>query len=239
MRFSRFLASTAAAALMLGTAGAQAQEQESALPGSISGTLTLSTDYLFRGVSQTDEEASLQGSLTWGLDSGFWLGFWGSNVDFNDEDEASLELDLMAGYSNTVGNLSYTVGAYLYTYPGAENSLDYDFYELGLNLAYDTGVVVPTLSLFVTDEWPGNGQSAWYVTGGVKIEATETIALYANIGKQWLEDPTRKDAIDYNFGVTVDYFGLSWDLKYAGNDDRGFYGDLARDRVVFSLTKAF
>ena len=73
----------------------------------ISGNVALTTDYRFRGISQTDRNPAVQGGFDWSHDSGFYLGTWGSNVDF----AGSLELDYYGGYANNINdNLAYDVG---------------------------------------------------------------------------------------------------------------------------------
>ena len=48
----------------------------------VSSTITLATDYDFRGITQTARDPALQASLDWSSESGFYLGAWVSNVDF-------------------------------------------------------------------------------------------------------------------------------------------------------------
>ncbi|MFR0657359.1 TorF family putative porin, partial [Pantoea sp. SIMBA_079] len=63
----------------------------------VSGSITLTSDYLFRGITQTDGEPALQGGLEWAGDSGFYVGAWGSSISWlsdSDPDISSqLELD--------------------------------------------------------------------------------------------------------------------------------------------------
>jgi hypothetical protein len=53
----------------------------SAAMAEISANVTLASDYVFRGVSQTDNQMAIQGGFDWGHDSGFYVGTWASNVD--------------------------------------------------------------------------------------------------------------------------------------------------------------
>ena len=64
----------------------------------LSGNLTLANDYVARGLTASDHHPTLQGTLNANHDSGFYLGFFGANVDFNDGDGSSMEIDLTAGY---------------------------------------------------------------------------------------------------------------------------------------------
>lgn len=67
------------------------------IPGEFESYVTLVSEYSFRGVAQSDEGPALQGGVDWSHDSGFYIGSWASTVDFNDGDEANIELDIFAG----------------------------------------------------------------------------------------------------------------------------------------------
>ena len=73
----------------------------SAVHAETSGTLTLTSDYLFRGITQTNEKPALQGGIEWAHDSGFYAGAWGSSISWlSDSDPAvssSVELDGFVG----------------------------------------------------------------------------------------------------------------------------------------------
>jgi uncharacterized protein (TIGR02001 family) len=58
-------------------------------PKNISGSVWLTTDYVFRGLSNTDENPAAQGSLDYTF-KGFYVGIWGSNSDLSD---AGIEID--------------------------------------------------------------------------------------------------------------------------------------------------
>ena len=70
------LTSLAAAGLLAATGAA----------ADITGNVGLTTDYVFRGISQTDEKPAIQGGLDYAHSSGAYAGVWASNVDFNDGD---------------------------------------------------------------------------------------------------------------------------------------------------------
>ena len=88
----------------------------------VSSNVSASSNYLFRGVTQTDGAAAVQGGLDYEHASGFYAGGWGSNVDFGDG--TSYELDL-AGFSGSVEELGYDVGYIYYAYPDAPDSIDF------------------------------------------------------------------------------------------------------------------
>ena len=94
----------------------------SAALAEISANVTLASDYVFRGVSQTDNQMAIQGGFDWGHDSGFYVGTWASNVDsqfFGGATDPQIELDLYLGYANEFSNgLGYDLGYLRYQYPG-------------------------------------------------------------------------------------------------------------------------
>lgn len=91
-----------------------------AVSGNIGGT----SNYLWRGVTQTNDAVAIQGGIDYSHDSGFYAGTWASNVDFGND--TSYELDLYAGYGgNITDDLSYDFGYLYYAYPDAEGSIDF------------------------------------------------------------------------------------------------------------------
>ena len=105
---------------------AMAAEEES--PHSLSGNITLTSDYVFRGVSQTQGGPAIQGGFDYAHASGFYVGTWASNVDWVStvagtpavafKDNNSMEIDLYGGYRGSVGDVGYDVGVITYYYPG-------------------------------------------------------------------------------------------------------------------------
>ena len=61
--------------------------------GTFSGNVAATSDYIFRGYSQSDKKPAVQPALNWDSGAGVHLNFWGSNIDFNDGGDASVEVD--------------------------------------------------------------------------------------------------------------------------------------------------
>ena len=79
------------------------------------------SDYYTRGVSQSWHKPAVQGGFDLTHSSGFYTGVWGSSVTPNTFPDATVEIDLYAGYNGSikaVEGLGYTVGAIGYFYPG-------------------------------------------------------------------------------------------------------------------------
>ena len=89
MHQPRMIATSVALLALLGSGLANAE---------ISSTWTLTSDYDWRGLTQTDEDPALQASIDWADESGWYIGAWASNVDFGPGDP-SYEVDLYTGFS--------------------------------------------------------------------------------------------------------------------------------------------
>lgn len=118
---------------------AAAMGQEEAAPAiTISGSATLTSDYRFRGVSQSDEGMAVQGGFTIAHESGFYAGAWGSNLaGWGTFGGANMELDLIAGYKFGIGEGTLDTGLTWYMYPSGADTTD--FAELYAKLSGSVG----------------------------------------------------------------------------------------------------
>lgn len=97
-------------------------EEES--PHKLSANVTLTSNYIFRGISQTGNDPAIQGGFDYTHSSGFYLGTWASNVgwieDYQGYDKGNMEIDLYGGFRSGIGQtgLTYDLGAIQYWYPG-------------------------------------------------------------------------------------------------------------------------
>jgi len=106
----------------------------------ISGAATLTSDYRFRGVSQSDEGLAVQGGITISHESGFYVGAWGSNLaGWGTFGGTNMELDLIAGYKFGVGEGTLDTGLVWYMYPSGLDTTD--FAELYAKLSGAVGPV--------------------------------------------------------------------------------------------------
>ena len=78
----------------------------------VSSTVTATSDYDYRGITQTGLDPALQVSLDYAFgESGFAIGAWGSNVDFGPGTDSDLELDLYLSYTKELENgFNWNVG---------------------------------------------------------------------------------------------------------------------------------
>ena len=147
-------------------------------PHSFSANVTLTSDYVYRGITQTNEDPALQGGFDYSHESGFYLGVWASNLEFNGgtSDAPSLEIDVYGGMSGEFQNgLGWDVGALYYIYPDQNEDVegDYDFLELYGSLSYtwDTEYQ-PTADIGVaySPDFYGEEDTGIWVHGGLGFQ---------------------------------------------------------------------
>jgi uncharacterized protein (TIGR02001 family) len=97
----------------------------------ISANVTVTTDYIWRGMTQSDGPA-LQGGFDYSHESGLYAGIWGSNVNFNNGN--GQELDYLAGYKFKLGEVNADLGYIKYNYPNSNPNLNFEEIMLGLSL---------------------------------------------------------------------------------------------------------
>jgi uncharacterized protein (TIGR02001 family) len=111
-------------ALVTAAASAPAFAQDEV---TLSGNVSLVSDYVWRNVTQSNFDAALQGGFDLTTTSGLYAGVWGSSVDFDDASDANLEVDFYGGYRFDIAGLAADVGVVYYAYPDAP---DIDLYEI-------------------------------------------------------------------------------------------------------------
>lgn len=208
----------------------------------ISGNVALTTDYAFRGVSQTDENPALQGGLdaTFG-DSGFYLGTWASSINFG-TGGANMELDVYGGYKFDAGPVSFDIGVLGYLYPGAADAgAELDFWE---------GYIKPSIALSdnftlggvlaYSPEFTGESGDAFYYEVNGAFTVSPELSFSGAVGFQTVDTAGffagEDEYTTWNIGGTYSAAGLGFDLRYHGTDVDNV--SIYDDRVIFSIKKA-
>ena len=220
-------------------APAPAEEGMTIFGGELSGNVGFFTDYIFRGVTQTDNEAAIQGGIDWAHPSGFYVGAWGSNVDFNDGDQASIEVDGYVGFANTIDSLpelSYDVGVIYYWYPGATENLNYDFLELYGSLGYDFDFAAASIGLAWSPEFFGDTGDAFYYQLGIEVPLPYDVTISGGYNFQEFDEGAQDDYSDWNIGLGYNLYGLDLSLVYSETVDLGTSDNEA---LTFGISYAF
>ncbi|MDI3324551.1 TorF family putative porin [Pontibacterium granulatum] len=221
----------APAALLAASVSAQAAE--------VSGSVTMTNDYRFRGVSQTSGDPAVQASIDAGFDNGVYAGIWGSNVNFGDSDNANLEVDYYAGkYGDLTENIGYDATLYYFQYHGYTDGTDIDFFELDLRLSYKD---FTALYAYAPD-YINSDQDYHYVALDYSTGITDVVNLDLHAGYTFGEYYEDLDAeyTDYSIGISGSAAGLDLSVAYLFNDVNGSKtDDLDDNTVVFSVSRTF
>ncbi len=209
-----------------------------------SANVGLVSDYAFRGISQTDERAALQGGFDYAHDSGFYAGVWGSNVswlaDAADDVSNSLELDLYAGYAGEAGAIGYDVGLLQYYYPGSYGSTYRADFEKPHTLEGYLGLSWEFLSFkysYAFSDLFGykDSDGSQYYDLGAELDVGGGFTLGAHVGYSDIRG--QDNYTDWKVGVNKDFGGFDFGLHYVDTDINNL--DLADERVVVSVSKSF
>jgi uncharacterized protein (TIGR02001 family) len=219
------------------------------------GSLALTNDYLFRGLSQTNQDLALQGSLEYDHPSGWYAGAWGSNVSWLSDLSStgahvsnSLELDLYTGFRGALSDaLKYDVGIYTYYYPGD--------YPAGFTLPYTTELYVGLSYWLVTAKYShsvtnlfgfADSNNSGYLDLALNWEFVPSWTLNAHVGHQRVAGNGDFSYSTWMLGVTKGFaHGFSATLCYSDTDaDKALYtnpfgNNLGRATAVLTLTKSF
>lgn len=192
-----------------------------------SGNVALTTDYVWRGVSQNDENPAIQGGFDF-ANGAFYAGTWASIVDFGG---ANMELDLYGGFAGeTEAGLGWDVGVIGYVYPDAD---DLDFLEIYGGLGYSFDAVSVGGYLYVD---PDN--ETVYVDFSAGFSASETLGFDATVGS-YVDggDDFIEEYTNYSLGATLSTEYVDFDLRFWGTDSDDL-GDGADERVVLTVSRS-
>jgi uncharacterized protein (TIGR02001 family) len=218
----------------------------------VTGNLGLTSDYRFRGVSQTQNAPAVQGGVDYAHSSGFYVGNWNSSVSSDLYTNGSgVESDLYAGFKKEIlKGLTLDVGSYNYFYPRATNntSTNFDTNELFVGLGYGPVSVKYSQSLSNYFGTANSKNSQYYQADFVQPLAKTNVSLLAHIGRTEVNNNASLNYTDYNVGLGYNLQG--WDLaaKYYINDNKTSTfmtantvngQKLYKDAFVFSVAKSF
>ncbi|MEN8106741.1 MAG: TorF family putative porin [Pseudomonadota bacterium] len=194
------------------------------------------SNYYFRGVSQTSDDAAVSGGVDWGHDSGFYIGTWMSNVEF-----ASAEVDVYGGFGSELDNgLGYDVGALYYYYPDGGN-IDYAEVYGNLSFGMFSGGIAYTVYGEVDGDGPFDSGDIYYNAAvDLPFDLGEGVGLGIFAGYYTFDD---SDTDSYgHWGVSLskdagDWGSVSVNYEQTNEDDTVSFDDSAK--FWFGWSKEF
>ena len=228
--------------------GSVALAEDTAAP-SLAYSAAVSSDYIFRGISQTKGKPAVNGGIdaTAGM---FYASAWLSNVDFgpseaDPDNDTNLEYDLYAGIAPVVSGIDLDIGVIRYGYVNSPSDANFTFWEGKIGAYKTIGDATIGAEFYYSPEFFGETGQAYYYEASAAYVLPIKATISGAIGYQDLEE--EKAGITgyttWNLGLTYplnDHFGI--DVRYSGTDSKAtdFYTDkFAGDRFTASLKAAF
>jgi uncharacterized protein (TIGR02001 family) len=224
----------------------------------LTGNVTLASEYLYRGIAQTNGKAALQGGFDYNHASGFYAGVWGSNISWLSDAgpgiSAPLELDVYGGYKGSLADgIGYDVGVLTYNYPGSypAGMVDPDTTEIygaasWKFLTFKYSHAVSSHLFGFTTVTGGKTKGSGYSDLSANFDLGGGWGVNAHVGHQTVKDNSAASYTDYKVGATKDVGFGTVGLYYSGTNAKGGVGepyrnpynrDLGDDRLVISFSK--
>lgn len=237
-------------AIALAALSAPAFAQDEPTPElTVTGNAAVVTDYRFRGISQSDKRFALQGGLTVTHESGFYVSAWGSSIDDYVAAGSDQELDLIAGYSTTIGAATIDVGVLYYYYPGSGGA-NTDFVEPYASIKGTFGPATAKLSAAYAPKANalsvgGGKEDNLYVAGDLSASIPNTpLGVSAHLGHSFGPSylTIGDEYTDWSIGATYTWSHLTFGVSYVDTDKSLFSPsgrNISKAGVVGSITASF
>jgi uncharacterized protein (TIGR02001 family) len=224
-----------------------AKTGEAKSPYTLTGNVGLFSQYIFRGLTQTNREPAIQGGFDFSHASGFYLGNWNSNISWLTDSQAykssSIEMDFYGGYRNTFPlfgqEFSYDIGTLYYAYPGnisktflgGQCCASANTWEGYFSLGWKWITFKNSFSLMSNTFGTRNSAGTWYgdLTAAYPIE-DYGVTLIAHVGYQYymgsnggVSNNSLYSYGDWRVGANYDLGKLAPWLN--GTTIGGFYSD--------------
>ena len=241
------LAATLVAGCGMAATPAFADETDPPAEVTVTGNVTLVTDYRFRGISLSAGDAAVQGTINVNHKSGLYAGAWASSLE-DSPVYGSMELDVYAGWTGPVSDgLTADVGLLYYVYPNGTVG-DANVFAPYASLTKTLGPA--TAKVGVAYSWKqdslGGGDNLYlYTDWGLGVPNTP-ISISAHLGytdgalsPKVLTGLSTDAGFDYSVGASYAITkNLSASVSYVGVDGTSF-DSFSNDAVVGSVKLAF
>ena len=202
-------------------------------PFTVSGGATVTSDYRFRGISQSNKRFAVQGTINLTHESGFYVGTWGSSIDDYVATGSDAEIDLYGGYKYNFSGTTADVGILYYYYPGSGGGTS-DFVEPYASLSHSFGPVGAKVGAAYAPKQHGlrcdydlrcKGrvrEDNLYLYGEGSFAVPNTgFSITGHVGhdngRSYLTNGL-KDYWDWNVGASYAWHGLTFGISYVDTD---------------------
>ncbi len=243
------LSQAAALTLALAAMGAPTAYAADAAPeNTVTFNAAVTTDYRYRGLSQSRLKPALQGGADYtNVPTGLYAGVWASTIKWTKDlgGDGSVEIDLYGGKRGefTAGGLTYDVGGLYYAYPSNGLKPSANTFEVYGQVGY--GPVYAQYSRATTNRFgTANSKGSSYIDVGANIDIVPGLVLNLHVGRQTVLRNSIYTYDDLKIGVTKDlgFASLSVAIINAGTDAylSPVNGkNLGKTGAVLTLSKTF
>jgi len=155
--------------------GALVSSQALAIEG-LTANIGATNNYLWRGITQTNDAAAISGGIDYASDSGFYIGTWASNADW--AEDMTYELDIYGGFSGELDNgFGYDLGYIYYNYDDEASS---DFSEVYASISY--GAFSVSYFTLVDSDADGDFGDDTYISADAEFEVAKDLTLGLHVG---------------------------------------------------------
>jgi uncharacterized protein (TIGR02001 family) len=217
----------------------QAQDEEEDSSG-FNWNVAATSEYMFRGISQTDDHPAFQAGAGYSWQNGFYAGLWQSDVDFGStgDDDTQVEIDAFIGWNGDLGATNLDVQLVRYNYIGEPVGANYAYNELIGKLTFAENY---TATLGYTNDYLNSDTDSFYAGFGGEWEVGGGVNLGASVGYTTFDNDLSSDNgyLDYSVGANRDFGPVNVGLSYIGTDNKAenFFGkDNSEDKVVLTFS---
>jgi uncharacterized protein (TIGR02001 family) len=229
------------------TSVAQAQTAPAAPESTLSYNVGVTTDYRYRGISQSRLQPALQGGVDYADKSGFYVGAWASSIKWIKDagGNGNTEVDLYGGYKGAVGDVAYDVGFLRYEYPTNKLAVSANTNEIYGAATF--GPATLKYSHAVSNLFGfANSKNSYYLDLSAAFDLGDGFSLVPHVGYQSVKNNGAYSYTDYSLTLGKDLGnGLSASAALVGTDaDKAMYYTPAgkftgKSGLVVSLKYAF
>lgn len=214
----------------------------------MTGNIGVFSKYILRGMTfpaptpSENDGAAVQGGLDYNHASGFYAGYWGSNLGYGNDANTGFENDFYAGFGGKAGGIGYSIGLIQYYYLNVDNS---DGLEINASLSF--GPLKGGMKYLTSDVAWGNGGDIYW-TLGYSTPLPKDFSLAATLGYYTYEDSGRYIAssakssafrhLDLSLSHPIGASGANMSITYVKGGEMRDGTDL-KDGIVLGITYGF
>jgi uncharacterized protein (TIGR02001 family) len=213
---------------------------------------SLTTDYRYRGISQTRLKPALQAGVDYTLPRGFYIGAWASTIKWVKDagGDASVEIDVYGGYKGEINKeFTYDVGVLTYQYPSNKLPTSANTTEIYGALSFGPATVKYSHSVTDTFGFPDSKDSG-YLEAVASFDVGSGFTLAPHLGYQRVAKNGDYSYTDYSLTLSKEVSGFVLSAALVGADTKSINGakayaspvngkDMSKAGLVVAVKKTF